>query len=62
MPFFLFMLAAVLFMASASVLAAFNACPWTEALYDLSIALCGAAMAVASLQLTYSFRLAGDRP
>lgn len=61
-PFFLYMLAAVTFIACASVTAAFTADPASGALHDIFLALCGAGMAAASLQLAYSFRLAGDGP
>ena len=61
-PFFLFMLAAMIFAVSASATAAFRPDPAAGALYDIFLMLCGASTAAASLQLSYSFRLAGDMP
>jgi len=58
-PFFLYLSAAAFFMA-CPVLITFSAVPGAGALSDLSLALSGAGMGVASLQLAYSFRLAGD--
>lgn len=59
-PFFLFLSAAAFFMACASIALVFSTTPEAGALSDLSLALCGASLGAASLQLTYSFRLAGD--
>lgn len=56
-PFFLYLSIAAIFIACTSI-AVFI--PDGGALSDLSLALCGASMAVASLQLGCSFRLAGD--
>lgn len=58
-PFFLYLSAAAFFMACPSLITSF-AVPGAGALSDLSLALCGASMAAGSLQLAYSFRLAGD--
>ncbi|HTY89583.1 MAG TPA: hypothetical protein VMC84_00235 [Methanocella sp.] len=55
-PFFLYLSAAAIFMACGSI----STVPGAGALSGLSMALGGASMAAASLQLTCSFRLAGD--
>jgi hypothetical protein len=60
-PFFLILLAAALAISGASAALAISAWPAAEALSDLSLALFGAALAVASRQLAYSFMLAGER-
>lgn len=56
-PFFLY-LSAALVMACASIIT-FIVAPEVRALSDLSLALSGASMGAASLQLSYSFGLAG---
>ncbi len=58
-PFFLYLSAAAFFMACPSLIT-FSAVPGAGALSELSLALCGASMGAGSLQLAYSFRLAGD--
>jgi len=58
-PFFLYLSAAAFFMACPSLIT-FSAVARAGALSDLSLALSGAGMGAASLQLAYSFRLAGD--
>lgn len=58
-PFFLYLSASAFFMACASLII-LNAEPEAGALSELSLALCGTGTGAASVQLAYSFRLAGD--
>lgn len=59
-PFFLILFATALAISVASAALVISAWPAAEAISDLSMALFGAGLAVASRQLAYSFRLAGE--